>query len=242
MLIHFAARFGVALLVIGLVLPSPALSREESTYEPVMVTDNSGVQTTFTAPPQRIVSLNPRYTETVFALGAGARLVGVDTYSNYPAEAQQVQPRLTTYPGLSIEAVVGLQPDLVLALVERDDVVTPLREHGTPVLKLVPKDYEAVTQGVATLGRVLGAADAGKTVAATMGARRDAVVEAVAGASRPTAFYEMEASKRLPISSTLTASPTLEAHTLPHPRESTPIVLPDRRRHSASDFRSFPRS
>jgi iron complex transport system substrate-binding protein len=175
-----------------LVLP-PASSSARSTYEPVTVVDDSGVQTTFTAAPQRIVSLNPGHTETVFALGAGDRLVAVDTYSNYPTEAQQVQPRLTTYPTVSIETIVGLEPDLELALVEHDDVLDQVRERGIPVLKLFPKDFDAASQEVATLGRVLGAAATGETTAATMRSRRDAVVDAVASASRPTALYEMDA-------------------------------------------------
>ena len=71
-------------------------------------------RTTFAAPPQRIVSLNPGLTEITFALGAGNRLVAVDTYSDYPPEAKNVQPRLTTYPSPSTETIVGLKPDLVL--------------------------------------------------------------------------------------------------------------------------------
>src|SRR5438128_11180289 len=89
-----------------------------------MVTDDSGAQTSFAAPPQRIVSLNTGHTETVFALGAGGRLVAVDSYSNYPSAAQQVQPRLNTYPTVSVETIDSLKPDLVLALAEKDDVHT----------------------------------------------------------------------------------------------------------------------
>ena len=194
MLTHFVARFGGPTLIAAFVLSAAAPSSAQPTYEPVTATDDSGVQTTFTTQPRRIVSLNPGHTETVFALGAGDRLVAVDAYSNYPAEAQQVQPRLTTYPTVSIETVVGLEPDLVLALVEHDDVLNQLREHGVPVLKLFPRDFNAATQEIATLGHVLGAPGAGETIAASMRARRDAVLQAVAGTSRPTAFYEMDAT------------------------------------------------
>jgi hypothetical protein len=54
------------------------------------------------------------------------------------------------------KTVVSLKPDLVLALVERDDVLNQIRDHGVPVLKLLPKDFETTTQEIATLGRVLG--------------------------------------------------------------------------------------
>jgi iron complex transport system substrate-binding protein len=187
--IHLVARtMKVVALSAALFLSAPFPIQAQSTYLPVTVVDDSGVQTTFTAPPRRIVSLNPGHTETVFALGAGDRLVAVDTYSDYPVEARQVQPRLTTYPTVFIETVVSLKPDLVLALVEHDDVLNQLRERGVSVLKLFPKDFDTTTQEIATLGRVLGTAEPGKTIAATMWARRDAILQAVADAPRPTLF------------------------------------------------------
>ena len=69
-----------------------------------------------------------------------------------------------------------------------------MRDRGVPVLKLFPKDFDTTTREIATLGRVLGKAESGEAIAATMRARRDAVVQAVTGATRPTAYYEMDAS------------------------------------------------
>jgi iron complex transport system substrate-binding protein len=194
MLVRLSRSCVVALaLIAGLVLSSASATLAQSSF-PFTLVDDSGVSTTFTAPPRRIVSLSPGHTETVFALGAGDRLVAVDSYADYPTEAQQVQPRLTTYPTVSVEAVVSLKPDLVLALVEKDDIVTQLRQQGVPVLKLFPKDFDATTRGIELLGRVLGEADRGQALAANMRTRRDAVVLAVADAPRPTLFYEMDAS------------------------------------------------
>src|SRR5207302_9209354 len=67
-------------------------------------------------------------------------------------------------------------------------------DRGLPVLKLFPKDFDTTTREIGTLGLVLGNAESGEAIAATMRARRDAVVQAVAGASRPTAYYEMDGS------------------------------------------------
>ncbi len=194
--VRYAARFvSLLALITGLLLHQPSVTLAQSApYEPVVVTDDSGAQSTFGAPPRRIVSLNPGHTETVFALGAGDRLVAVDSYSNYPAEAQQVQPRLVTYPTVSIETIVSLKPDLVLALVEKDDVVSQLRQQGVPVLKLFPKDFETATREIALLGRVLGVAQRGESIAADMRSRRDAIVQALEGAPRPKLVYEMDAS------------------------------------------------
>ncbi len=165
----------------------------QATY-PLMVVDDTGASTTFAGPPQRIVSLSPGYTEDVFALGAGDRLVAVDSYSDYPPEAAAVETRLTTYPSPSVEALVALQPDLVLSLVEKDDVVAQLRQQGIPVLRLLPADFDATVQVILTLGQVLDVADRAEAIAADMRARRDAVAQTVADAPAPSVFYEMDAS------------------------------------------------
>lgn len=152
---------------------------------PLTVTDDSGVSTTLAAPPQRVVSLNPGLTEITFALGHGDSLVGVDSYSDFPPEARDIQPRLQAFPNPSIEAIVALQPDLVLTLAESDDVIAQLRAQGIPVLKMFPNDYDATVEAVRTLGRVYGSPDAGEAIATDLTTRRDAVVAAVAGAAAP---------------------------------------------------------
>src|SRR5262249_21619969 len=159
-------------------LPMHVAAAQPASF-PITITDDSGVQTTFTAPPKRIVSLSPGHTETVFALGAGDRLVAVDSFSDYPAAAQTVQPRLVTYPTLSVETVVALKPDLVLALVEHEDVLGQLRQQGIATLKLLPKDYDATTREIADLGRILGVPDRGQTLAEEMQARKQRVVDIV---------------------------------------------------------------
>ena len=65
-------------------------------------------------PPQRIVSLQPALTEAVCALGACARLVGVDRYSSWPPEFIAQLPVVGGGLDPSIEAIVALRPDVVL--------------------------------------------------------------------------------------------------------------------------------
>ena len=70
------------------------------------ITDDRGVTVHFDKPPQRIVSLLPSLTETVCELGQCARLVGVDRYSNFPAQAKAL-PQLGGGIDSNIEAVVA---------------------------------------------------------------------------------------------------------------------------------------
>ncbi|KKO46746.1 ABC transporter substrate-binding protein [Arsukibacterium ikkense] len=66
------------------------------------------------ATPKRIIALAPHITELLYAIGAGEQLVGVSAYSDYPTEAQ-VLPQVANYAGINLEAVLALQPDLVVA-------------------------------------------------------------------------------------------------------------------------------
>jgi iron complex transport system substrate-binding protein len=186
------------LATLALLLPQGlplAWAQQPATAFPLTITDDAGIASTFAASPQRIVSLNPGLTEITFALGAGNRLVAVDTYSDYPPEAKNVQPRLTTYPSPSAETIVGLKPDLVLALADRDEDLAPIRRQGIPVLKLFPRDFDAAVQTIATLGRLYGTPDAGMAIGSDMLARRDAVAAAVGDAPRPRVYEELDASE-----------------------------------------------
>jgi iron complex transport system substrate-binding protein len=64
------------------------------------------------AAPARIVSLAPSTTETLFALGAGAEVVGVSRFCDFPAEVAGL-PRVGGFNDPSLEAVLALRPTLV---------------------------------------------------------------------------------------------------------------------------------
>ena len=66
---------------------------------------------TLDAQPMRIISLSPTSTEMLYAIGAGAQVVAVDEYSNYPAEAVALGTMLSGFEP-NIEAISGFTPDL----------------------------------------------------------------------------------------------------------------------------------
>ena len=82
--------------------------------QPIVVRDDRGSEHRFAAPPQRIVTMLPSLTEAAWVLGVGTRLVGVDRYSNWPAQIAAL-PRLGGLEDAHIEAIAALQPDVVLA-------------------------------------------------------------------------------------------------------------------------------
>jgi iron complex transport system substrate-binding protein len=104
--------------------------------------------------PKRIVSLMPALTETVCDLGACARLVGVDDYSDYPLSVHSL-PKMGGLGQTRIEAIVRLKPDLVLAP-RSLRVADRLRSLGLKVLILEPQNTKEVHSAYLQVGAALG--------------------------------------------------------------------------------------
>jgi iron complex transport system substrate-binding protein len=103
--------------------------------------------------PQRIVSLLPSLTETVCALGACQRLVGVDRYSNWP-ESIKTLPRVGGGIDPNIESIVALKPDLVLAAGSTRGA-DRLQALGLTVLRLEPRTHADAQRVLKTVGQAL---------------------------------------------------------------------------------------
>ena len=108
--------------------------------------------------PQRIVVAGSGLTEIVHALGAGDRLVGVDTTSLFPARAS-VLPQIGYLRALSAEGILSLRPNLMLATEEAGPptVLEQLRGAGLEVLRAREGfEFEAVAARIALVGSALG--------------------------------------------------------------------------------------
>lgn len=120
----------------------------------VPVQDDREQKIEISKPPQRIVSLLPSLTETVCALGACQRLVGVDRYSNWPASIAQVS-RVGGGIDPNIESIVALKPDLVLAAGSTRGA-DRLQALGLTVLRLEPRTHGDAKRVLRTVGDALG--------------------------------------------------------------------------------------
>lgn len=140
------------------------------------------------AAPRRIVALAPNLTEIVFALGAGASLVGVSDYSDYPPAARSI-PRVGGLE-VSAERVASLRPDLVLATREGNarGPVSALAAAGVRVLTLPTGSLDAVLESIRRCGEALGRREAAVRLAHSLARRRAAVRAESAGRPRPKAI------------------------------------------------------
>ena len=122
------------------------------TAQAVSVQDDAG-RTYDGRVPQRVVSLLPSLTESVCALGACKRLVGVDRYSNYPLSVKAL-PQLGGLDDVNVEAIVALKPDVVLAA-PSSRVAERLSALGIQVFTLDAKSYTDVRRVLLKLGELL---------------------------------------------------------------------------------------
>ncbi|MCX5780449.1 MAG: cobalamin-binding protein [Firmicutes bacterium] len=160
---------------------------------PMVITDDLGRQVNLPAAPQRIVSLAPSNTEIVYFLGIGDRLVGDTDYCDYPEEAKLVT-KVGGFKDPSIEKIVSLKPDLVLATDMHEQMLTSMNAAGLRVIVLKPDTIEETLTGIQMIGRATGVES--KALALTAGLR-DRVnlvsqkVAAVPQAQRPTVYHEI---------------------------------------------------
>ena len=108
-------------------------------YQEVTLVDRMGNVVTFTSAPERIVSLAPSNTEILFAIGAGDSIVGVTDFCDYPynftewIEAGNMTS-IGSYSNPSVEPIVALEPDFVLASTQSLDAAATIDDLGYNVL------------------------------------------------------------------------------------------------------------
>jgi iron complex transport system substrate-binding protein len=153
------------------------------------LTDDRGVIVRFAATPQRIVSLLPSLTESVCVLGKCQRLVGVDRFSNWPAEVRAL-PKLGGLEDAPIEAIVALKPDVVL-LAASSRVISRLESLGIKVLALEPKNFADVQRVLGQLGVLLKVADTEQVWRTVDAALARAVASVPARAKGVKVYFEV---------------------------------------------------
>ncbi|MFZ9889858.1 MAG: ABC transporter substrate-binding protein [Myxococcota bacterium] len=121
--------------------------------------------------PQRIVSLAPVLTETLFALGVGARVVGVTRFCDRPAAATTL-PRVGGFIDPQLEAILALKPDLVVAMpsLGQRSLLDRLREQGIPIAVLFGDTLAEVRDMIAFLGVAVGEPERAAALRATLDA------------------------------------------------------------------------
>ncbi|MCY1083245.1 heme/hemin ABC transporter substrate-binding protein [Archangium lansingense] len=123
-------------------------------------------QTVDIAPPKRVVAVNSSLVEILFGLGKGETIVGTDVGGTWPPEQAKISKVGHPYHP-SIEGIISLKPELVLATEENLTPATAgqLRSAGIPVLVLESsfKDgLDGLKRRIDIIARLLNVQEAGK--------------------------------------------------------------------------------
>lgn len=136
------------------------------------------------AMPQRVVSLAPSVTETLFALGLGDRVVGVTRYCDYPPEATR-KPKVGGYYDPNYEAILSLKPDLVIVLAANEDHKSKFEALGLDALEVDNERVEGILNSILKIGERLGAEDKAEALVRGIKSRMGKLAKDVNGGRKP---------------------------------------------------------
>lgn len=130
------------------------------------VIDDAEREVCLAQPANRIVALSPGATELVFAAGAGDRVVGVVSFSDYPPEAKQRQS-VGSHTRLDLETVLALEPDLLVGWVTGNphEQLEKLQRLGVPLYLSEPRRFEEVATSLERLSTLAGTRERGQGAA-----------------------------------------------------------------------------
>ena len=158
----------------------------------LVVKDDTGVEIRLKGPAQRIVTLAPHAAESLYAAGAGSKLVGTVDYSAYPPEAKKV-PRVGGYSRIDLEAIAALKPDLILAWESGNSMkqVDKLRALGLTVYVSQPNKMENVADQLERMGQLAGTEAVANAAARQFRQRLERLRAAHAGKPKVRVFYQI---------------------------------------------------
>lgn len=174
------------LIIVVVVLLVPAMGRT------AVFTDEIGRRIDIPSVPKRIVSLAPNITETLFALGLDEEIVGVTMFSTYPEEAR-MKPKVGSYINISLEKVIALNPDLIIATADgnKKEIVLQMEGLGFPVYTINPEDFDDIFETIMNIGRITGKESSAKTLVRDLEQRVETIVSLTRDIEKPRVFLQI---------------------------------------------------
>jgi iron complex transport system substrate-binding protein len=188
-------RTALSFLILSLFIGTACTQKQStgpqvSTAGKITYPDGIGRRVAIAKHPQRIISLAPDVTETLYMLGAQDRLIGVTTQCDWPKEVSR-KPKIGDLLTPNYEVILAAKPDLVIASTAGNDqaAVMKLAGMGLPVFVSAPRTVEKIFQSVEDLGRITDCADQGRQLVARMRERLHRVQSRISGLPPIRAFF-----------------------------------------------------
>jgi iron complex transport system substrate-binding protein len=170
---------------------APDVERRQDCSFPVTRTDATGTEVTLETEPTRVVTLAPSAAQTLWEIGTRERVVGLTKYASNLEGASSRTNVSTSGAIVSVEAVVGLEPDLVLAPnATATETVERLRSAGVAVYHFrEARSIADIERKVRTTGWLVGVCGDAAAVVGRMDRELAVVREATDGRDRPDVLY-----------------------------------------------------
>ena len=158
----------------------------------VSVVDDAGLRIVLQKPGQRIIALSPHVVETLYVAGAGNKIVGAVDYSDYPNAAKSI-PRVGGYSLVNLEAIVALQPDLVIAWETGNSpaAIEKLRALRIPVYLSQPNTLEDIGAEIRRFGVLAGTEPVANKAADQYAQRLSALKQGYQNRATVRVFYQI---------------------------------------------------
>jgi len=179
-------------------IPVTPLPTEEPKPEPISVIDDLGAEIILETPAQTIISISPNLTEILFGIGAGDRLIGRDSNSQYPEAALEAVDLGAMWDGIPVEDILALEPDLILAgEIFAPDAIQELRDLGLTVYwQANPHDFEGLFTNIMDISVLTGTEVEADELVVSLNDRVVLLQEKLENVENiPLVFYELDASE-----------------------------------------------
>jgi len=141
--------------------------------------------------PQRIVCLTEETTETLYAIGAEDRIVGISGFTVRPERARKEKPRVSAFTSAKIGKILELKPDLVVGFSDMQaDIAAELVRSGVAVHIFNQRTVAGILSMIRTLGGMLGLSDRTDAYAQELSDRVERIRAERARANRPRVYFE----------------------------------------------------
>jgi iron complex transport system substrate-binding protein len=156
------------------------------------VTDDIGRRVNIISAPHRIISLAPGITETLYALGLADNIAGVTTFCDWPVAARTKQ-RIGGFTNPSIEKIVSLKPDLIIATADgnRRDTVLQLENLGLSVYVINPADANGVLRNILQIGKITNREETAVKLAGKLQNRLNNITAQIRNKKKPRVFFQL---------------------------------------------------
>jgi len=179
-------RLAFFIFLLPILLTIPAEGEER------VLTDAVGRSVRIPTSPKRIIPLAPSITEILFALGLQEEIAGVTNFCDYPEGALK-KPKIGGFVNPSIEKIVSVKPDLIIAIRDgnREETVQRLQDLGFSVFWVSPKGFDGVMETIKNIGEIAGRRDESIRITKDMARKKEHILFLTKSLSRPKVFFQM---------------------------------------------------